>query len=88
MSHEFLYTVLIHSDNITACPHTCNWHDALFCLEMSYYSQYRTTVNVEIFTQYIFSRISRRDLDARKYDMSEKLSHYRSNRLNCYMPEN
>ena len=31
------------------------------------------TVNVEIFVQYIFSRISRRALDARKYDVSEKL---------------
>ena len=38
------------------------------------------TVNIEIFAQYIFSRISRRALDARKYDVSEKMKHYRSNR--------
>ena len=31
-----------------------------------------STVIVEIFAQYIFSRISRRALDARKYDVSEK----------------
>ena len=30
------------------------------------------TVNVEIFAQYIFSRISRMALHARKYDVSEK----------------
>ena len=30
-------------------------------------------VNVEIFAQYIFSRISHRALDARKYDVSEKI---------------
>ena len=30
------------------------------------------TVNVEIFAKYIFSRISCRALDARKYDVSEK----------------
>ena len=39
-----------------------------------------TTVNVDIFAQYIFSRISRRALDERKYDVSEKMNHYRSNR--------
>ena len=33
------------------------------------------TVNVEIFAQYIFSLISRRALDARKYDVSEKMNH-------------
>ena len=43
------------------------------------------TVNVVIFTQCIFSRIF---LDARKYDMSENISHYRPNRINCYMHEN
>ena len=30
------------------------------------------TVNVEIFAQYIFSCISRRAVDARKYDVSGK----------------
>ena len=34
------------------------------------------TVNVDIFAQYIFSRIWCRVLDARKYDVSEK--------INCY----
>ena len=47
-----------------------------------------TTVNVEIFAQYIFSRISRSALDARKYDVSEKMKHYRSNRINYKMHEN
>ena len=36
---------------------------------------FHITVNVEIFAQYIFSRISRRALDARKYDVSEKMNH-------------
>ena len=39
------------------------------------------TVNVEIFAQYIFLRISRSALDVRKYDVSEKMKHYRSNRF-------
>ena len=51
-------------------------------------SQNIDPVNVEIFAQFIFSRISRRVLDARKFDMSEKISHYRSNRIDCYMLEN
>ena len=38
-----------------------------------------TTVNVEIFMQYIFSCISHMVSDARKYDASENLNHYRSN---------
>ena len=46
------------------------------------------TINVEIFAQYIFSRISRSALDARKYDVSEKMKHYRSNRINYKMREN
>ena len=32
-----------------------------------------STVNVEMFAQYIFSRISRSVLGAQKYDVSEKL---------------
>ena len=40
-------------------------------------------VNVEIFAQYIFSRISRSVLGARKYDVSEKKNHYTANRSNC-----
>ena len=41
-----------------------------------------------IFAQDIFSRISRRVLGARKYDVSEKINHYRASRNNCYMREN
>ena len=37
------------------------------------------TVNVEIFAQYIFSRISRMVSDARKYDVRENINHYRLN---------
>ena len=47
-----------------------------------------TTGNVEMFAQYIFSRISRRVLYARKYNLSEKINHNKSNRINCYMREN
>ena len=39
------------------------------------------TVNVGIFAQYTFSRISRRVLNARKYD--EKINTYRASRINC-----
>ena len=45
-------------------------------------------MNIEIFAQYIFSRISRSALDARKYDVSEKMKHYRSNRINYEIREN
>ena len=53
--------------------------------ELSFQSN---TVNVEIFAQYIFSRISRSALNARKYDASEIMKHYRSNRINYEMREN
>ena len=43
------------------------------------------TVNVEIFAQYIVSRVSRRALDARKYDASEKIDYYSANRNTCLM---
>ena len=46
------------------------------------------TVNVEIFAQYIFSRISRRALDARKNDVSENYNHNRTNRNKQHMREN
>ena len=46
-----------------------------------------TTVNVEISAQYIFSRISRRALDARKFDVSENYNHNKTNRNNQYMVE-
>ena len=46
------------------------------------------TVNVEIFAQYIFLRISRRALDARKFDVSENYYHNRTNRINWYMRGN
>ena len=37
----------------------------------------RNTVNVDIFGQYIFSRVSCMVSNARKYDVSENLNHYR-----------
>ena len=43
-----------------------------------YYSALWDTVNVEIFAEYIFSRISRRALDARKFDVSENYNHNRT----------
>ena len=46
------------------------------------------TVNVEIFAQYIFSRISRRAIDARKFDVSENYNHNRTNRIKWYVREN
>ena len=42
-----------------------------------------STVNVEIFAQYIFSRILRSVLGARKYDVSEKMNQYSANKSNC-----
>ena len=47
-----------------------------------------TTVNIDIFAQYIFSRISRMALDARKSDVSENYYHNRTGRINCYVREN
>ena len=46
------------------------------------------TVNVEIFAQYIFSRISRMALHARKYDVSEKINETCTERTNSYLREN
>ena len=46
------------------------------------------TVNVEIFAQYIFSLISRRDLNARKLDVSENYNCNRTNRNKQHMREN
>ena len=54
----------------------------LWSLKVGLYQQL-TTVKVEIFAQYIFSRILRSVLGARKYDVSEKLNHYSANRINC-----
>ena len=42
-----------------------------------------TVIYVDIFAQYIFSRISRSVLGAQKYDVSEKMNHYSANRINC-----
>ena len=33
--------------------------------------------------KYIFSRISRRVVDAQKYDVREKMDYYSANRINC-----
>ena len=46
------------------------------------------TVNIEIFTQYIFSCISCMVSDAQKYDVSENLNHYRLNGIRYKMLEN
>ena len=40
-----------------------------------------------MFAQYIFSRISRRALDARKLDVSKNDYHNRTNRINWYVRE-
>ena len=42
-------------------------------LENVNFSIFINTVNVESFAQYIFWRISRRIIDAQKYDVSEKI---------------
>ena len=52
-----------------------------------YYISY-ITVNVEIFAQNIFSRISRRAVDARKFDVSENYYHNRTDRINWHVREN
>ena len=44
-------------------------------------------MNVDISAQYIFSRISRRALDALKCDMSENYYHNRTNIMNWYVRE-
>ena len=46
------------------------------------------TVNVDIFAEDIFSRISRRASDARKFDVSENYNHNRTNRNKQHMREN
>ena len=38
-------------------------------------------VNVEIFAQYIFSRILRRVLDASKFEVNDNKNHDRTNRI-------
>ena len=52
------------------------------------YPKEDATVNIEIFTQYIFSRISRMALHARKYDVSEKMNQTSTEKTNSYMREN
>ena len=43
------------------------------------------TVHIEIFAQYIFSRISPRAVDARKFDVSEMYYHNRRHRINWHV---
>ena len=45
------------------------------------------TVNVEIFARYIFSFISRKAVEARKFDVSENYYHNRTNRINWHVRE-
>ena len=44
-------------------------------------SRTKSSVNVEISAQYIFLRILHMVLDARKYDVSENINHYRLNKI-------
>ena len=53
----------------------------MVCL-MSHKCSKTDTVNVVILAQYIFFRTLRRSLDARKYDVSEYINHYRLNGTN------
>ena len=46
------------------------------------------TVNVKIFAQYLFSRISRRALDTRKFYASENYNHNKTNGNKQHMREN
>ena len=55
---------------------------------MKYYQKILATVNVDIFTQYIFSLISRMVSDARKYDVGDNLNHYRINGIRYKMGGN
>ena len=48
-------------------------------------NRYLDTVNVDIFAQYIFSRMA---LYARKYDVSEKINQIGTKRTNSYLREN
>ena len=50
-------------------------------LENVNFSIFINTVNVESFAQYMFWRISRRIIDAQKYDVSEKMNYYSANRI-------
>ena len=53
-----------------------------------YYSSIVITVNADIFAQYIFWGISRRALNARKFDMGENTNHDRMGRINVYVRNN
>ena len=46
------------------------------------------TVNVEISAQYIFLRISRRAVYARKLDVNENYYHNRTDRINWHVRKN
>ena len=59
-----------------------------YTLQIHFNTLYLHTVNVEIFAQYIFSRISCRDLDARKFGVSENYNHNTTNRNKLHMREN
>ena len=60
----------------------------MWCCLLSPVSNKYNTVNVEIFAQYIFSRILRRALDARKFGVSENYNHNRAIRNKQHMREN
>ena len=48
----------------------------------------RGTVNVHFFAQYIFSRTSRRALDALNFDVSENYNHNGTNIMNWHVRKN
>ena len=47
-----------------------------------------STVNVDIFTQYTFLCILQRVFSGKKFDVSEKFNHNRTNRVKYYVRKN
>ena len=69
------------------------WSCTFHCVRCQFHSRWVpffqwNTVNVEIFARYIFSRISPRAIDARKFNVSENYYHNRTNRINWHVREN
>ena len=75
--------------HLVTSQHTNHWYTCPAYLRGTHSANiYLYTVNIYIFAQYIFSRILHSALDARKYDVNEKMKHYRSNRIYYKMREN
>ena len=47
-----------------------------------------SSMNIEYFAQYIFSRISRSAVHVKKYDVTEQFQYYGANRINSQIHEN